>query len=61
LLSHLGVLARQERYKDLLGKVEHRRLIRAAKPRPTGSGRLYRKVANWLGTKMVSWGYALLR
>jgi hypothetical protein len=59
--SEIDVLFRQEQYKDLLREAVHKRLIRAARPRPTGSGRLCRKAANWLGTKMVSWGYALLR
>lgn len=52
-------LVRQEQYKDLLREAEHRRLIRAGRPRPTGSGRLYRKAADWIGTKMVSWGCGL--
>jgi hypothetical protein len=52
--SEIDVLFRQEQYKDLLREATHERLIRAARPRPTGSGRLYRKAANWLGTKRVS-------
>ena len=53
-VSQVDVLVRQEQYKDLLREAEHERLIRAARPRPTSSGRLYRKAANWLGTKMVN-------
>ena len=60
-VSQVDVLVRQEQYKDLLREAAHERLIRTVKPRPTGSGRLYRKAANWFGTKMVSWGCNLLR
>ncbi|TEU22354.1 MAG: hypothetical protein E3J21_00305 [Anaerolineales bacterium] len=60
-VSEVDALVRQEQYKDLLGEAVHERLIRAARPRPTGSEGLYRKAANWLGIKMVRWGCNLLR
>jgi hypothetical protein len=70
-VSEVDVLIRQEQYKGLLQEAALERLIRGSvrdgstEPakvlRPTGSGRLYRKAANWLGTKMVNWGCALLR
>jgi hypothetical protein len=62
-VSEVDVLVRQEQYKDLLQEAALERLMRGwvRDLRPTGSGRLYRKAANWLGTKMVNWGCALLR
>ena len=69
-VSEVDVLVRQEQYKDLLQEAALERLMRGSVRdgstelevlRPTGSGRLYWKAANWLGTKMVNWGCALLR
>jgi hypothetical protein len=59
--SEPKVLVRQEQYKDLLREAALERVIQTIRPRPIGSGELYRKAANWLGTKMVSWGCSLLR
>jgi len=58
--SEVDFLVRQEQYKDLLREAAHERLIRAAKPRPSGDRRLRRQLAGWLGAKMVDWGCALL-
>jgi hypothetical protein len=54
------VVMRRERNKDLLREAELERLIRVAGLRPTASGRLCRKAANWLGTQLMSWGRSLL-
>ena len=49
------------RYRDLIRTVERRALQMADdEPRLAASGRLYRKVANWLGTRWANWGRVLL-
>jgi hypothetical protein len=60
LASEVDFLVRQERYKDLLREAAHERLIRAAKPRPSGNRGPRRELAGWLGARMVGWGCALL-
>jgi hypothetical protein len=59
-ISELDVVMRREQYKDLLREAEIERLIRVARLRPAASGRLYRKVSNWLGTQLVNWSRSLL-
>ena len=59
MLSYVDVLACQERYKDLLQEAERERLIQVAGPWQPGNLRLPRKVANWVGARMVSWGWKL--
>jgi hypothetical protein len=59
-VSEADFFVRQEQYKDLLREAAHERLIRAAKPRPSGDRRLRRQLAGWLGARMVDWGCALL-
>jgi hypothetical protein len=61
MLSYTDFPVRQERYKELLQEAEQERLIRAAELRHPGNWRLHRKVADWVGDQMVSWGYKLQR
>jgi hypothetical protein len=59
VLSYIDLLFRQEQYKDLLREAEQERLIRVAGLRHSGNWKLHRKVADWVGAQMVSWGYRL--
>jgi hypothetical protein len=59
MLSYIDFLVTQEQYKDLLREAEHERLIQAAGLRQSGSWRLHRKVAGWIGARMVRWGRKL--
>jgi len=59
MLSYQDFLTRQEHYKDLLQEAEHERLIQAAGLRQPGNWKLHRKVAGWIGTQMVRWGWKL--
>jgi len=59
MLSYRDLLFRQEQYKELLREAEQERLIRAAGLGQIGNWRFRRKVANWIGAQMVSWGYKL--
>ena len=61
LPNYLDFLVCQEQYKDLLREAECERLIRAAGLRQPGNRRLHRKVAGWIGTQMVRWGWKLQR
>lgn len=61
MLRYLDFLVRRERYKELLQEAEQERLIRAAGLLRPGNWRLRRKVANWVGAQMVSWGCKLQR
>ena len=59
MLSHKDLLVQREHYKDLLQEAEYERLIRAAGLQQPGNRRLHRKVADWIGTQMVKWGWKL--
>ena len=61
MLSYIDFLALQEHHKDLLQEAEHERLIRAAGLRRSDNGRLHRKVAEWVGARMIDWGCKLQR
>ena len=57
--THFELLVHQERYRVLLQEAEQARLLRAANIRPSVARRLYRRSADWLGTRMVNWGCTL--
>lgn len=59
MLRYTDLLAYQEHYKDLLQEVERERLIRAGGLRHSANWKLPRRVADWIGAQMVSWGYKL--
>ena len=59
MLSYRDLLFRQEQYKDLLREADQERLLRVAGLRHSGNWKLHRKVADWVGAQMVSWGYKL--
>jgi hypothetical protein len=61
MLSYMNFLLVQEHYKEMLREAEHERLIRAAGLRQPGNWRLRRKIANWIGARLVSWGWKLQR
>ena len=61
MLSYTDFLVRQERYKELSQEAEKERLIQAAGLRQPGNWKLYRKVADWIGAQMISWGCKLQR
>jgi len=59
--AHEAEMMMRERTKDALREAERERLIQIVGLRPTASAQLYRKAANWLGTRLMSWGQNLLR
>lgn len=48
-----------ERQKDLLQEAERMRLINTLQRQKLNEPKTYRKVTNWLGLKMVTWGAIL--
>ena len=58
-VTELDFLAGQERYYDLLDDAQNQRLIQAAGLRSANPGALYRKAADWVGTRLVQLGCAL--
>jgi hypothetical protein len=59
MVSYTDFRIHQERYKEFLQEAEQERLIRAAGLRQPGNWKLPRKVADWVGAHLVSWGYKL--
>ena len=59
MLSWTDIVARQERYADLLREAETERLIRQAMGRGRTHGRFHRRALSWLGHHLVTWGCAL--
>lgn len=55
----IDLLARRERYKDLLREVADQRLARTARKQQPNNRMLYQRVVHWLGTQMVRWGCKL--
>lgn len=61
MLSYTDFLVRQEQYKDLLREAERDRLFRSAGFRRLGSRRLWWRIADLLGVRIVRWGRKLQR
>lgn len=59
MVSYTYFQIHQERYKEFLQEAERERLIRAARLQQPGNWKLPRKVADWIGAQMISWGYKL--
>jgi hypothetical protein len=59
MLSWTDIVARQERYADLLREAESERLIRQAMGRGQTNGRFHRQALSRLGHHLVTWGCAL--
>lgn len=59
MVSYTDFQIHQERYKEFLQEAELERLIRTSGLRQPGNWKLPRKVADWIGDQMVSWGYKL--
>ena len=59
MVSYTDFQVRQQYYKELLQEAEQERLIRASGLGQPGNWRLPRKVADWIGDQMVSWGHKL--
>ena len=59
MLSWTDIVARQERYMDLLHEAETERLVRQVTGRHPRHGRLYRRALSWLGHHLVTWGCRL--
>jgi hypothetical protein len=61
MMNYADFLVRQEHDKELLQEAERERLIRAAGLQQPGNWKLYRRVVDWIGAQMISWGYKLQR
>ena len=59
MLSWTDIVARQERYADLLREAETERLIRQAMGRGQAHGRFHCRALSWLGHHLVTWGCRL--
>jgi hypothetical protein len=59
MLSWTDIVARQERYTDLLHEAETERLVRQVTGRHPRHGRFYRRALSWLGHHLVTWGCRL--
>ena len=59
MLSWTDVVARQERYADLLREAESERLARQVMARGRTHGRFHRRALGWMGHHLVTWGCRL--
>jgi hypothetical protein len=59
MLSWTDIVARQERYADLLREAETERLVRQVTGRHRRHGRFRRRALSWLGHHLVTWGCRL--
>jgi hypothetical protein len=59
MVSYTDFQIHQERYIEFLQEAEQERLIRASGLRQSGNWKLPRKVADWIGEQMISWGHKL--
>jgi hypothetical protein len=53
------ILAQQERYADLRRETERERLVRYVLEGRDGRPRAIRQTLNWLGQRLVAWGYSM--
>lgn len=58
-ITDIDLLARHERYKDLVHEAEHERLIHLAELQQPDHSGIHWKFTGWVGDQMVKWGSKL--
>ncbi len=51
----------EEKYKDLQRELDHHQLVKTALLRRSDNRESYRRMAGWIGSRMVAWGSKLQR
>ena len=59
MLNWTEILARQERYRDLVRRAEKRRFIRQMLAGHERHNRFHDRALTWLGLRLVVWGQRL--
>ena len=61
MINWLGLVERQERYKDFIREAERDRLVQQALAGRERRDNFYRRALAWLGCRLVEWGKSLQR
>ena len=59
MIHWLGLMERQERYKDFLREAERDRLVQQVLAGRERRDQFYRPALAWLGCRLVEWGKSL--
>lgn len=59
MIGYHELLMRQEHSRELLRQAEKERLLRQIWPSRRPDERLYGRILNWLGSRLVAWGQGL--
>ncbi len=59
MIDWLGLMDRQERYKEILREAERDRLVQQVLAGRERRDRFYRPALAWLGCRLVEWGKSL--
>ena len=59
--TEVDYLVRKERYEDMIREAERIRLVQAAGIVPHSEGKIFRRLAGWLGRQLIKLGSRLKR